>query len=175
MDQINMAAGNNKLNDNHYQLLERGKRIAFIQANWHRDIVDQARDSFTQKCEALGISQSKIDFFEVPGSLEIPLQCKLLARTQQYAVIVAAGLIVDGGIYRHDFVASTVLDAMMTVQLDLEVPILSVVLTPHRFRESDPEDNFFYDHFKIKGAEAAQACSQTLKNLEFSKAAVQAV
>ncbi len=39
-----------------------------------------------------------IDFFEVPGAFEIPLQAKLLARTSRYVAIVAAGFVVDGGI-----------------------------------------------------------------------------
>jgi 6,7-dimethyl-8-ribityllumazine synthase len=121
---------------NQSDILHNSKRIAFIQADWHSDIVDQARISFCDQCEPLGIPLSQIDFYVVPGSLEIPLQCKLLAKTGQYAMIIAAGLIVDGGIYRHDFVAATVLDAMMQVQLELEVPVLSVVLTPHHFQET---------------------------------------
>jgi 6,7-dimethyl-8-ribityllumazine synthase len=175
MDQTSTASSNNIISSNKYALLERGKRIAFIQADWHSEIVDQARTSFVGECDSLAIPQSKIDFFEVPGSLEIPLQSRLLAKTGQYAIIVAAGLIVDGGIYRHDFVASTVLDAMMNVQLESEVPILSVVLTPHQFEDTPAEDNFFYQHFKIKGAEAAHACADTLKNLEFTMSAVQVV
>lgn len=149
-------------------------RIAYIQAGWHRDIVNQAYLSFIEECASLGVDESQIELFEVPGSLEIPLQCKLLAKTANYSVIVAAGLIVDGGIYRHDFVASTVLDAIMSVQLELEVPILSVVLTPHHFQESEAHQNFFYNHFKIKGKEAAKACFTTLKNLAFTKASIQA-
>jgi 6,7-dimethyl-8-ribityllumazine synthase len=143
------------------------RRIAFIQACWHRDIVDQSRESFLSKIGELGISSDQIDIFEVPGSLEIPLQAQMLAKTEKYSVIVAAGLIVDGGIYRHEFVAESVIDAMMRVQLDTEVPILSVVLTPKKFSEKNESDQeFFYDHFKIKGAEAAFACLKTLENLD---------
>lgn len=144
---------------------DRNRKIAFIQAGWHRQIVSQAHGSFVEECAAAGLPKSDIDLFDVPGSLEIPLQAKLLAKSGNYAVIVAAGLIVDGGIYRHDFVAATVLDAMMQIQLDTEVPILSVVLTPHQFQETASHEEFFYEHFKIKGREAAQACLQTLSNL----------
>ena len=140
------------------------KRIAYVQANWHRDIVNQARISFINSIVEIGIPEKQITTFEVPGSLEIPLQCKQLAKSGHYDLIIAAGLIVDGGIYRHDFVAATVLDAMMTIQLETEVPILSVVLTPHHFQESEAHENFFYDHFKLKGREAAEACAQTLAN-----------
>jgi len=148
------------------RLLAEGKKIAFIQAGWHKQIVSQAFEAFVETCSQSGVSKSQIELFEVPGSLEIPLQAKLLTKSQKYAVIVAAGLIVDGGIYRHDFVASSVLDAMMQIQLESEVPILSVVLTPHNFQETDAHETFFFEHFKVKGREAADACVQTLTNLE---------
>ena len=45
---------------------------------------------------------------------------------------------VDGGIYRHEFVADTVIKALMDVQLRTEVPIFSAVLTPQQFHESMP-------------------------------------
>ena len=140
-----------------------GKGIAFIQASWHKDIVEQSRLSFESHLLDHNIHPFSIQVFEVPGSLEIPLQCKMLAKTGRYQVIVAAGLIVDSGIYRHDFVASTVLDAMMQVSLEAEVPVLSLVLTPHEFSEPGHHD-FFFEHFKQKGKEAAEACLGVLEN-----------
>jgi 6,7-dimethyl-8-ribityllumazine synthase len=141
------------------------KRIAFVQACWHRDIVDQGRDAFLTEMKRHGVSADQIDLYEVPGSLEIPLQAKLLAKTGKYASIVAAGFVVNGGIYRHEFVAQTVLDALMRIQLDTDVPIISLVLTPQNFHEHDAHQAFFHDHFKIKGAEAAVACVKTLENV----------
>jgi len=142
-----------------------GKRIAYIQAGWHQDIVEQSLFAFQSRLQQEGVSDEQVSVFNVAGSLEIPLQAKLLAKSGDYAIIVAAGLIVDGGIYRHDFVAATVLDAMMDIQLETEVPILSVVLTPHQFSESDAHHDFFFEHFKKKGREAAEACLQTLHNI----------
>lgn len=139
-------------------------RIAYIQAGWHKLIVEQAYHGFVDECAAAGIGAAQIELFEVPGSLEIPLQAQLLAKSGAYDLIVAAGLIVDGGIYRHDFVAATVLDAIMRVQLETEVAVLSVVLTPHHFQETPAHESFFFDHFKMKGREAARACLQTLQN-----------
>ena len=72
---------------------------------------------------------------------------------------------VDGGIYRHDFVASTVVQALMRVQLDTETPVFSVVLTPHHYQETEVHNAFFHDHFKLKGVEAARAVYGTLESL----------
>ena len=148
------------------QITGKQYRIAYIQAGWHKTIVEQAFLAFVEECSQSGIKPEQIELFDVPGSLEIPLQTQTLAKLNQYDLIVAAGLIVDGGIYRHDFVAATVLDAIMQVQLEREVPILSIVLTPHHFQESEAHESFFFEHFKIKGAEAARACLQTLENCQ---------
>lgn len=146
------------------------QRIAFVQASWHGDIVQQGRDAFLAEIERHGIAKAEVDVFEVPGSLEIPLQAKLLAKSGRYAAIVAAGFVVDGGIYRHEFVAETVIDGMMRVQLETEVPIISLVLTPQRFHAHDVHQTFFHEHFKLKGEEAARACIRVLENLEAARA-----
>ena len=68
----------------------------------------------------------------------------------------------DGGIYRHEFVADTVIKALMDVQLKTEVPIFSAVLTPQQFHESAAHFDFFRKHFATKGIEVAEACANTL-------------
>jgi 6,7-dimethyl-8-ribityllumazine synthase len=101
----------------------------------------------------------------VPGAYEIPLHVQLLAKSGRFDAIIACGLVVDGGIYRHDFVARAVIDGLMRVQLDTEVPVFSVVLTPHHFHEHDEHQRYFREHFVKKGIEAAQACQATLSSL----------
>ena len=93
------------------------QRVAFVQSSWHRDVVEECRIAFLEEIEARHISRAQVDLFEVPGSFEIPLHAQLLAKTRRYTAIVAAGLVVDGGIYRHEFVADTVIKALMDVQL----------------------------------------------------------
>ena len=135
-------------------------RIAFVEASWHADIVSQGRRSFL--AEVARQKGPEVDVITLPGSFEIPLQAKLLAKTGRYAAIVAAGFVVNGGIYRHDFVAATVVDALMRVQLETEVPVLSMVLTPLHFHEHAEHQRFFHEHFVVKGREAADACLRTL-------------
>ncbi|RZJ04762.1 MAG: 6,7-dimethyl-8-ribityllumazine synthase, partial [Haliea sp.] len=83
-------------------------------------------------------------------------------RCRRYDAVVACGLVVNGGIYRHEFVSSAVIDGLMRVQLDTEVPVLSAVLTPRDFHEHEDHLRFFSEHFVKKGTEAAQACLQTI-------------
>ena len=144
----------------------KSQRIAFVQACWHREVVQEARIAFLAEMEARHVPRSAVDLFEVPGSFEIPLHAQILAKTRRYTAIVAAGLVVDGGIYRHEFVADTVIKALMDVQLRTEVPVFSAVLTPQQFHESAVHYDFFRKHFAIKGIEVAEACANTLHSLE---------
>lgn len=146
----------------HEQEAVAAKRIAFVQACWHEEIVDRCRVSFTGEIAKHGFSKDHIDFFEVPGSFEIPLHALLLANSGRYAAVVAAGFVVNGGIYRHVFVAEAVIGGLMRVQLDAGVPVISAVLTPQTFHEHDEHKKFFYDHFVVKGADAAAACAATI-------------
>jgi 6,7-dimethyl-8-ribityllumazine synthase len=138
-------------------------RVAVIRARWHAEIVDQCAISFVENIKALSGGRIDVDIFDVPGALEIPLHAKTLAATGRYAAILGCALVVDGGIYRHDFVAGTVLDGLMRVQLDAGLPVLSAVLTPHNFHDGEEHRQFFFDHFKVKGREAANACVQILE------------
>jgi 6,7-dimethyl-8-ribityllumazine synthase len=144
-------------------------RIAFIQSSWHKEIVDQSRDAFLTALNAAGIESSRVDLYAVPGAFEIPLHAKLLAKMGKYVAIVAAGLVVDGGIYRHDFVAQAVISGLMQVQLESEIPVFSAVLTPHHFHEHAEHQQFFSQHFLVKGREVAQACIGTLRQLQVLK------
>ena len=143
---------------------QKPQRVAFVQSSWHREVVEECRIAFLGEIEARHITN--VDLFEVPGSFEIPLHAQILAKTRRYTAIVAAGLVVDGGIYRHEFVADTVIKALMDVQLRTEVPIFSAVLTPQQFHESAAHLDFFRRHFALKGVEVAEACANTLHGLE---------
>jgi 6,7-dimethyl-8-ribityllumazine synthase len=74
-------------------------------------------------------------------------------------------LVVNGGVYRHEFVAAAVIDGLMRVQLDCDVPVFSAVLTPRDFHEHDDHHRFFREHFVKKGTEVARACLETLTSL----------
>lgn len=137
-------------------------RIAALSANWHREIVHRARDAFVDELGRHGLAPSQIELIDVPGAFEIPLLARRLADSGQFEAIAAFGLVVDGGIYRHDFVASAVIDGLMRVQLDTGVPVISAVLTPHHFHEHALHQQQFGEHFVVKGTEAARALHQTL-------------
>lgn len=127
-------------------------RYAFIKAQWHSEIVDQALTGFAEL-----IPLAQVHVFDVPGAFEMPLLARDLAASGRYAAVAAAAFVVDGGIYRNEFVAQSVVDGLMRASLDTGVPVLSVSLTPHQYQDTAHHRAIYTAHFVEKGREAAQA------------------
>ena len=141
-------------------------RYAFVKANWHTDIVDQALVGFLELIPA-----EQVDIFDVPGAFELPLMARDLAASGRYGAVACAAFVVDGGIYRHEFVAQAVVDGLMRAGLDTGIPVLSVSLTPHHYQETDHHNAIYQDHFVEKGREAARAAlaiSGVRKNVQIA-------
>jgi 6,7-dimethyl-8-ribityllumazine synthase len=133
-------------------------RFAFVKAGWHADIVDRALEGFIEL-----VPSENVDVYDVPGAFELPLMARDLATTGKYAAVVAAALVVDGGIYRHDFVAETVVNGLMRASLDSGIPVLSVSLSPHHYQETAHHKEIYLAHFVEKGREAARAAIAIVK------------
>jgi 6,7-dimethyl-8-ribityllumazine synthase len=128
------------------------RKFAFVKANWHSETVAKALEGFLELVPA-----DQVDVFDVPGAFELPYFAKELASSNRYRSIIAAALVVDGGIYRHDFVAGSVFNGLMPVGLDTGVPVLSVSLTPHQYQETEHHRTIYLGHFVKKGREVAEA------------------
>lgn len=136
--------------------MTKSPKFAFIKARWHAEIVDQAHAGFEQRLRELD-TDAAIDSYDVPGAFEMPLLAQRLAETGRYDAVICAALVVDGCIYRHDFVAQAVVSGLMEAGLKTGVPVLSVSLTPHHFQPTPEHQTFFHEHFVKKGREAAEA------------------
>lgn len=143
------------------------RRIALLSARWHGDLVGRARDAARAALSAVPSDPPMtLVAHEVPGALELPLAARRLARSGRHDAVIAFALVVDGGIYRHDFVAQAVIDGLMRAQLDADVPVFSCVLTPQAFHEHDVHRRFFAEHLAEKGREVAAACLGMLESLD---------
>lgn len=138
------------------------QKIAIISASWNEEIVQSAEDSFIAAMTEKGYNPLQIDVIKVPGSLEIPLvgqQCL----QGDYDLAVGIGFVVNGLIYRHEFVGHEVVRGIIDVSLKTNKPFLSVVLTPQAFQEHNELNvKYFVDHMVVKGQEAANAADMML-------------
>ena len=144
----------------------RPPRIAIIASSWHHDLVCRSTTAIRAEFARHFMPEDCVTQFDVPGAFEMPLLAKRLARSGSYDAVIACALVVNGGIYRHEFVAAAVVDGLMRVQIDEDVPIFSAVLTPRDFHEHETHRRFFEEHLVAKGTEVARACLAALAGLD---------
>lgn len=66
----------------------KNKKIAIVSSDFWKDIVGNLEKHCLETLESKGISKKNVDLFRVPGSLEIPLAAKKLAKKNIYAAII---------------------------------------------------------------------------------------
>ena len=98
-------------------------RFALVVSDYNREFTDALLASAQA---ALNGYEQKV--VRVPGAYEIPLQVQRLARTQNYAAILALGLIWQGRTLHAQEILRAVTDALMRISLETDVPVLHEVL-----------------------------------------------
>ncbi len=73
--------------------------------------------------------EENITVVRVPGSFEIPLAAKKLAKTKKYDAVICLGAVIRGSTPHFDYVANEVSKGIATVSLETEIPIAFGVLT----------------------------------------------
>jgi len=76
-----------------------------------------------------GGDEKNITVVRVPGSFEIPLAAKKLAKTEDYDAVICLGAVIRGSTPHFDYVANEVSKGIATVSLETEIPIAFGVLT----------------------------------------------
>jgi 6,7-dimethyl-8-ribityllumazine synthase len=76
-----------------------------------------------------GADEKSIEIAWSPGSFEIPLIAKKMAKSTKYNAVICLGAVIRGATPHFDFVASEVSKGVANAMLDTEVPIIFGVLT----------------------------------------------
>ena len=98
--------------------------VAFIQATWHSELVDRARQGFVSEFG------SDVDTYEVPGAFEIPIVTAKLARRKRRRpeAIICLGVILRGETTHADNVSETVSRLLGEIAVETSVPVIHEVL-----------------------------------------------
>ena len=76
-----------------------------------------------------GASENDITVYRVPGSFEIPLVAKKIAKSGKFDAIISLGAVIRGTTSHFDYVAAEVSKGVASVSLDSGVPVIFGVLT----------------------------------------------
>lgn len=132
-------------------------KIAIVTAPFYQSIID----GLYQGAEQYLIKQGyEIKRYDVPGALEIPLACQLLAKSNKYQAVVALGAVIRGETAHFDHVCQQSARGIMDVSLNHDFPIGNGIITVENEQQAIARSS---DNNKNKGAEAADAAVALLK------------
>jgi 6,7-dimethyl-8-ribityllumazine synthase len=104
-------------------------RFALVAARFNREVVDQLVAGAQAALRQHGVAEDAIDLAWVPGSFEIPLVAERLARSGQYAAIIALGAVIKGETDHYEYVAGPAAQGVAQAALTTGVPVIFGILT----------------------------------------------
>lgn len=79
--------------------------------------------------ERHGVQRENVEVAWVPGSFELPLASKAMAKSGAFAAVVAIGVVVRGSTAHYDAVVGAATSGVLNAGLDSGVPVVFGVLT----------------------------------------------
>ena len=111
------------------ELQAKGLKFAVIVSRFNEFITNKLLDGAVDALLRHGASEENIDVIKVPGSFEIPLVAKKIAKKKSYDAIICLGTIIRGATPHFEYVASEAAKGIALVQLEAEIPVAFGVIT----------------------------------------------
>ncbi len=106
-----------------------GLRIGIVKARWNTDIVDRLEAGVDRGLLHLGIASDAILVESVPGSFEVPMGARILARSGKVDAIVTIGAVIRGETTHYELVSEGAANGVQQVQLETGIPIAFGLVT----------------------------------------------
>jgi 6,7-dimethyl-8-ribityllumazine synthase len=129
------------------------RRFAIVASQFNARFVQGLVDHAEEELRCLA-SSAAISIYRVPGSFEIPVVVRELARKKKNNAIIGCGVIMRGETSHAKNLSRSVTDALQRIAVDYGVPVINVVLgfdNEDQARERCLEDRI------NRGTEAARA------------------
>lgn len=104
-------------------------KIAIIVSKFNELITSKLLEGALNCIETFDLKENNYDIFWVPGSFEIPIIAKKIAKNKKYNSIICLGAIIKGETDHYDFVAKEVSKGILEVGLNSEIPTIFGILT----------------------------------------------
>lgn len=111
------------------KLIAQGLKFGIIVGRFNEFISSKLLSGALDGLKRHGVNEGDIEVTWVPGSFEIPLIAKKMAKSKKYDAVICLGAVIRGATPHFDYVASEVSKGIAKVSLDTEIPVIFGVLT----------------------------------------------
>ncbi len=111
------------------KLQAKGLKIGIIVSRFNQFISERLLEGALDALQKLGAEEKDISVYKVPGSFEIPVIAKKLAKVKEVDGIVCLGALIRGDTPHFDFLSAEVMKGLAQISMDEGLPVSFGILT----------------------------------------------
>jgi 6,7-dimethyl-8-ribityllumazine synthase len=118
------------------KLNAKGFRFTIVTSRFNSFITDRLLEGALDALKRHGAEDKQIEVYKVPGSFEIPLTAKLLAKKKTVDCVICLGTVIRGATPHFEYIASEVAKGIAQVSLEYEKPVVFGVITSENIEQA---------------------------------------
>ena len=111
------------------KLQAKGLKIGIVLSRFNQFISDRLLEGALDALHKLSAEDTDLSIYKVPGSFEVPLVAKKLAREGKVDGILCLGVLIRGDTPHFDFLSAEVTKGLAQISMDEEIPLAYGILT----------------------------------------------
>jgi 6,7-dimethyl-8-ribityllumazine synthase len=117
-------------------LVAEGLRFAVVVSRWNSFITERMLTGAMDALIRHGAKEDDISVVRVPGTWEIPLAAKKLARSGKFDAVACVGCLIRGATPHFEYLASEVTKGLAQIALESEVPVTYGITTVENIEQA---------------------------------------
>lgn len=117
-------------------LSAKGLKVAIVVSRFNDFISERLQEGAVDTLLRSGASDSDIEIIKVPGSFEMPVAAKTLAKSGNYDAIICLGCVIRGATPHFEYIVAEAAKGIAKVSLDYERPISFGVITADNLEQA---------------------------------------
>lgn len=110
------------------KLIAKGLKFGIVLSRFNNFVSDRLLEGALDALRRSGAEEGDCSVVRVPGSFEIPLAAKMMAKSRRYDAIICLGCVIRGATPHFEYIATEVTKGIASITLESEVPISFGVL-----------------------------------------------
>jgi 6,7-dimethyl-8-ribityllumazine synthase len=111
-------------------------RIGIAVSRFNSFITDKLLDGALDALKRNGVKKENIEIAKTPGSFELPLVAKGMAKSKRFDALLCLGAVIKGDTPHHEYIASEVTKGLAQISLEYEIPVSFGVLTTENLEQA---------------------------------------
>lgn len=111
------------------KIVAKGMKFGIVASRFNDFICGRLIEGTIDALIRAGAEEKDIVIYKVPGSFELPLTAKKLAKSGRYDAIICLGAIIRGATPHFEYISAEVSKGIAVVGLETEIPVVFGVLT----------------------------------------------